>query len=264
MIGYPIPTTSRSHHQMSDRSTNTGRRNLDCDWEQFDCDAYVFKNYSEVSSPDRVILEHLIDLHRELPVGGEMIEIGAGPNLYPLMAASRYRDNILVTDISDVNLRYLQHHIASPQAAPPWNRWLSLIQALDTAYRSLGSNLNLLQDRCQFRQLSVFDLSEASYDVSSMHFVAESITNDYGEFVLACQRAVRCVRVGGSFVASFMLSSQGYLTGDVDFPATNVGPDEILSILSSEASDLRHVVLEGYENIVREGHTGILVAIGVR
>ena len=255
---------TRRTYQMPDLSANAARSNLDCDWEQFNCDAYVSKNYSEISKPDRVILEHLIGLHRDLPLGGEMIEIGAGPNLYPLMAASVYRQSILVTDISEVNLRYLQHHISLPEASRPWNRWLSLIQTLDTAYQRLGSSLNFLQDRCRFEQLSIFDLPAACYDFSSMHFVAESITNDYHEFMLACQKALRCLRVGGSFVASFMLSSQGYFTGDVDFPATNVGRDEILSILSKESSQLKHVVLEGSENVVREGHTGILLAFGVR
>ena len=249
---------------MSDTSARSTQSNLDCDWDKFDCDAYVSKNYSEVSVPDRAILEQLIDIHGTLPPGGEMIEIGAGPNLYPLIAASIHRDRILVTDVSDTNLRYLQQHIALPQTSEPWNRWLTLTQQIDPAYDYLGSNLNILRDRCRFERVSVYDLPEAAWDFSSMHFVAESISNEYREFVLACEKSLRCVRPGGSFVASFMLSSHGYSTGDIDYPATAVGADEILSVLSRDCDELNHIILEGSENIVREGHTGILFAFGTR
>lgn len=250
--------------QAPDSSLRTAGTNLDYDWEQFDCDAYVLSNYSHISNPDRVILEHLIDLHRGLPIGGEMIEIGAGPNLFPLIVASVYRDRILVTDISDVNLSYLKHQIALPVVSEPWNLWLSLIQTLSGTYKQLGSNLNFLQDRCTFERLSVFDLPESCYDFSSMHFVAESITDDSCEFVLASEKALRCLRSGGTFVASFMLSSSGYSTGSIDFPAKKIDANEVLSVLSKESSELNHVVLEGPENVVREGHTGILLAFGIR
>ena len=249
---------------MSDTSAGSTRGNLDCDWDLFDCDAYVSKNYSKVSAPDRVILEQLIDIHSDLPPGGEMIEIGAGPNLYPLIAASIHRDRILVTDVSNATLRYLQQHIAAPQVSVPWNLWLTLAQKLDPEYHDLGSSLNLLHDRCTFKRVSVYNLPKAAYDFSSMHFVAESITNEYREFLLACEKALQCVRNGGSFVASFMLSSQGYSTGDIDYPATAVGADEILSVLSRHCTELSHIVLEGSENIVRQGHTGILLAYGAR
>lgn len=249
---------------MSRDASDEIRSNQDCNWEDFDCDAYVAKNYAQISPPDRAILEQLVKIHKLVPLGGAMVEIGAGPNLYPLMAASVYRDQIHVTDISAKNLEYIQRHVSSPSLMEPWKTWLGAVRALDPSYERLGFSLELLKRQCTFEQLSIFDLSAGRYDFSSMHFVAESITNDYDEFVSACDRAIGCLKRGGWFAASFMLSSEGYRTGSVEFPAVAVDEEGICRLLSDRCTEFEHIVLEGQENVVREGHTGILLAHGMR
>ena len=249
---------------MDETPLHETRANRDCNWEDFDCDAYVAKNYAKISQPDSAILEHLIDFHSRVPSGGSMVEIGAGPNLYPLMAGSIYRDSIHVTDVSTTNLRYLQRHMEVELLQQPWNQWLAILRTIDSTYERLGASLRYLRDRCTFEELSIFDLSEDRYDVSSMHFVAESITNDYQEFVAGCDKAIGCLRKGGYFAMSFMLSSQGYLTGDVEFPAVSVDEEEICRVLAERCREVEHIVLKGPENVVREGHTGILLAYGMR
>ena len=249
---------------MSDLTANDGARNADFDWDSFDCNAYVDANYSTISNPDRVILQHLVEIHRRLPSGGNMIEIGAGPNLYPLLAASAYRSSIHVTDVSSSNLLYLQRHIAFGKAIAPWDRWISLIQTLDPKFDNLDSWLKRLDQLCTFELRSIFDLHAGVYDIASMHFVAESMTNDYQEFVRACESAIQCITEDGILVASFMLSSEGYLTGNVEFPAVPIAVEQILELLSSLCRTVDYTVLEGSEYQVRDGHTGILFAHGCR
>ena len=238
--------------------------NCSYDWEQFDCDQYVYSNYSSISESDRIILELLVDYHKNAPLGGSMVEIGAGPNLYPLLAASVFRENIYITDISVRNLQYLKHLMAAQIMPQPWPIWLAEVQNLHIAYDALGRNSNSLLERCTFEQRSIYDLSEDRFDFSSMHFVAESITNDYEEFEAGCAKAVRCLRYGGTFVASFMLSSKGYSTGTTEFPAVAVNAEQICDALNTEGTIADYRILEGPEYVVRQGHTGILVVKGHR
>lgn len=234
------------------------------DWEEFDSDSYVAENYNIISVPDRAILKFLVDCHKRYPLGGSMVEIGAGPNLYPLLAASVFRARIFITDISARNLQYLKCQINSEVLSGPWPNWVDALQELDEGYGRLEDNPNLLRERCTFEQLSIFDLPEEQFDFSSMHFVAESITSDFEEFVAGCDRAVQCLKPGGAFAASFMLSSQGYFTGNVEFPAVAVDAQQICKVLARQCTTLRHFVLEGPKHVIREGHSGILLVYGNR
>ena len=187
-------------------------------WDHLDPEAYVARNYAEISVPDRTILSALTALHRRARHGGSMIEIGAGPNLYPLIAAGVHRNPILVTDVSTRNLQYLQHHMEIQQLDPLWDRWLAELRKIDSTYERLGPNLNLLRQRCSFEKVSIFDIADDCYDFASMHFVAESLSDDPQVFEAACSKLIACLVPGGCFAASFMLGSQGAPVGDVVLP----------------------------------------------
>ena len=116
-----------------------------------------------------------------------------------------------------------------------------------------------LRDICTFEQISVLDISENSYDSSSMMFVAESMTNDLGEYGEALLKSVRCVRPGGSFAVALMLNSHGYNAGDATFPAVPVKPQEIKALIDPEASEVEYSEISFN---VREGHEGMLLVTG--
>ena len=240
------------------------RHNRDCDWEAFPCDAYVDHNYKQVSLPDRGVCEQLAAFHRGLPAGGNMIEIGCGPNLFPILAAAPHRAQIYVTDLPSVTVNYQKSHSAGT-LGEPWDMWLQLLAENDPSYAMSSEEMSAtLRDKCAYANVSVFDLPESVYDSSSMHFVAESLSDHYDEFHEAAVRAVRCLRPGGSFAVSFMLGSAGYTYDTMELPAVAVSAYDILSILETEADDLQCMILEGHAYTVREGHTGMLHVSGRR
>ena len=193
------------------------------------------------------------------PCGGDHTEIGAGPNLYPLMAAARHRDRVHVTDIAESNLRYVQSELDQGFSAT-WKRWHSALRAVGGGYDTDEAMVRRLCEICTFDQVSVLDLPEGCYDSCSMMFVAESITNDVAEFAAALLQSVRCVRVGGSFVVALMLNKPGY-AGDATFPAVPVTRSDVETLISPEADGV------GYTDIgfnVRAGHDGMLLVAGRR
>lgn len=245
-------------------SEPSNQSNSDCDWELFDCEAYVASNYGEISAPDLSIVELLLQVHAQVPNGGSMIEIGVGPNLYPIMVASAHRERIHVTDYSLRNLAYVEQHLSADRWLAPWNHWATVIESLDGTHSHLGGGPVAVRTICEFDQVSLYDLGEAIYDFSSMHFVAESITSDYDELIKGCRNSVRCLRPGGSFVASFMLKSEGYTTAASKFPAVNVDVDTIHQIMRPYCRTLDYVLLADPEHAVREGHRGMMLVYGTR
>ena len=238
-------------------------RNADCDWETFRVISYVNHNYGIRRAPDLIILERLVAFHRSLAPGGYGIEIGAGPNLYPILAACGLRSKVAVTDVACVNLQYLSSQIELP-LREPWRSWYEALLSIDSNFPNIDEVPTMLKDMCIFDQLSILDLPNSTYDYASMHFVAESITNNVVEFEKACQKAVRCIRPGGGFAFSLMLGSQGYSTDDISFPAVSISPEDALGIFAKEASSLNHLILTDDRHRVRDGHSGMIFVSGLR
>ena len=189
-----------------------GSYNRDHNWEAFGQAEYSQRNYGEALLPDIEISRRLIAFHESLPPGGSYIEIGVGANLLPLLAAAPLRDQIVVTDVSAANLAYVRQEIADG-LSPLWRAWHERLDASRGESQPLEKTLQRLRELCVFEQVSVLDLSDGTYDASSMMFVAESMTGRLDEFTEACQRCVRCVRPGGGFAAALMLESRGLLRG---------------------------------------------------
>ena len=238
-------------------------RNSDCDWETFRVVSYVNHNYGSRRAPDLIILERLVDFHRSLMPGGYGIEIGAGPNLYPVLATCGLRSKVVVTDVAHVNLQYLSSQIEST-LMEPWRSWYEALLSIDGGFPTIDAAPTILQEMCAFEQLSIFDLPNSAYDYASMHFVAESITNSMAEFEIACHKAVRCIRPGGGFAFSLMLGSEGYSTDDISFPAVSISVESALDIFVNETSSLNHLVLTEDDHRVRDGHSGMLFVSGLR
>ena len=235
-------------------------RNAQYNWESFGQQIYVKNNYDDALPPDEIILEQLTEFYAVAPLDGQHIEIGAGPNLYPLMAAAKYRDRILVTDIAASNLAYIQAQIDSG-LSDLWKRWHSRLQQHHGGYDTDSEMVSRLRDVCTYERVSVLDLPEGCYDSCSMMFVAESMTDEFDEFACALRRAVRCVRPGGSFAIALMLNSQGYNAGETVFPAVPVTTDDAKTVIDPEASGVSYREIDFN---VREGHEGMLLATGHR
>jgi hypothetical protein len=119
-----------------------------------------------------------------------------------------------------------------------------------------------LARRAEIRQGSVFDLPAAAWDLGTMFFVAESISQDPAEFTAALTAFVRAVKPGGPFAAAFMESSKGYEIAGRQYPATAVGEGEILKCLDQIADDLTVRRVEASPAPLRDGYTGMIMATG--
>ena len=106
------------------------------------------------------------------------MEIGSGPNLYPLFLASGAARRIDAVDRSAAGLGYLRRQLTEgpdPIWEPFWQRCRALNPALpDTVEEALA--------RVHVRHGDAFALAGSDYDLASMHFVAESVTEDPDEF----------------------------------------------------------------------------------
>ena len=89
-------------------------------------------------------------------------------------------------------------------------------------------------------QGDAFALAGADYDLASMHFVAESVTEDPDEFAGFCAAFVATVRPGGHLVAAFMENMARYELGDGSrWPGLPVDGAAVSEVFGPLTRDLR-------------------------
>jgi hypothetical protein len=110
---------------------------------------------------------------------------------------------------------------------------------------------------------SVFSLPKARWDLGTMFFVAESITEDPAEFRAALAGFTGALKPGSPFAAAFMAGSHGYPVAGTHFPALPINQDDVRRHFTElGASDLGVELLRTTHR-VRDGYAGMIVATGV-
>lgn len=237
-------------------------RNADFAWDEFDPSQYWEHNYTTLRADDHEIL-NLVSTWFELMAGSNHLsglDIGAGPNLYPSLAMLPYCADLTLREYSAANVRWLRK--ATAALADQWRPFWQAVSPGDR-FGDFDAASAALAKRAAVEQGSVFDLPAAAWDLGTMFFVAESISQDPAEFAAALAAFVGAIRTGGPFAAAFMERSDGYAVAQRRFPATSVGRDEVLRVLEPIANLVEVHRVETRPAPLRAGYTGMLVATGL-
>jgi hypothetical protein len=177
-------------------------RNADAPWKEFSSNDYWRRNYSDLHAEDREIIRRVSDFlicaFAERPPAERAIDVGSGTNLYPALLMLPWTERILLADYSESNVGWLQDQLADDTDPWPWLPfWCEIQEAKGYSY--VDKPRARLREACVsepgysgVERFSIFDLPEARWDVGTMFFVAESITEDAVEF-----RAAVAAFVGG-------------------------------------------------------------------
>jgi hypothetical protein len=248
-------------------------QNADVEWDNFPSQDYWHHNYKEVLAPDKEILRLAGSFFSETLRGRarvqRAIDVGSGTNLYPALLMLPWAEQILLTDYSESNVRWLRDQVAGDDAVWKWQPFWRQLQALE-GYSQISEPRKQLLIACTgteqmpaIEECSVFDLPPAQWQLGTMFFVAESITRDPREFAEAIGRFAGALEPGSPFAAAFMSGSEGYPLGDVVYPALPVTADDIREHFTRlGVSELQVKELETSQ-LVREGYEGMIVATGI-
>jgi TIR domain/NNMT/PNMT/TEMT family len=256
-------------------------RNTDAPWNMFSSHDYWRRNYSKLQAEDREIIRcvshFFVSALAGQPPVQRAIDVGSGTNLYPALLMLPWTEQILLADFSKSNVDWLHDQLAesiSPRArrrfsSPwPWARfWREMRKA--EGYSDVNRPREQLQEACVsepgyagIEQLSVFDLPKARWNLGTMFFVAESITEDPVEFRAAVAAFVGALTPGAPFAAAFMAGSDGYPVDGTQFPALSINPGDVRQHLTELGVREPSVDLLETSDRVRDGYTGVIIATG--
>jgi hypothetical protein len=103
------------------------------------------------------------------------------------------------------------------------------------------------------------------YGLASMHFVAESVTEDADEFGALCRAYVRSVRPGGHLVAAFMEKMGRYRVGaGPQWPGYPVDLPAIRAVFEPHVDELVLARIDADPTLPAWGYTGMVLLTGRR
>jgi hypothetical protein len=248
------------------------KRNADAQWNRFSPEDYWLRNYRQLQAEDeeiiRLVSDFFIRAFADRPPARRGIDVGSGTNLYPALLMLPWAEQILLTDFSASNVEWLRRQLDDSGTGWTWQAfWDQLHWA--KGYNGVGAPSEQLWRACfsepghaGVEQLSVFDLPAERWDVGTMFFVAESITEDPAEFRLAVARFTGALKPGAPFAAAFMAGSDGYPVAGTSYPALPITAADVESHLTELGAGKLSVELLQTEDRVRPGYEGMIVATG--
>lgn len=229
-------------------------------WEKFDPYTYLEDNYSNIHEEDNLIIHELVNYYSSLPKLEMALEIGIGPNLYPVMAMLPIVRKIECIDYSAANITYLKKQLKKLDAN--WYQFWDQFNNLNQRY--CINLLENLKEKLVIKKGDIYSLGENKYDLASMFFCAESITTNHNRFVSACRRFINSVKPNGYLVAAFMENSQGYKIEDVEFPSFPVDLELINKVFRDKTNNLDVKRIPLAKQPLRSGYTGMIFLTATR
>jgi len=244
-------------------SVRVATGNAAFDWDHFDPEAYVASNYADhVRDDDRRILQLVrdyfasrLDPRQPVPVGGD---VGSGANLYPAFTMLPFCRQVVLYEHGRANVQWLERQ--RPSYADFWAPYWHILQTRD-AYDSVADPRHEFSRKAVVQKNSLFKLGRREWDLATMFFVAESITDQENEFQTALRRFVRVLKPGAPFAAAFMENSSGYYVGGLRFPAVLVDEVDIKTYLTPLTDEL-HVTRVQTAQPLRDDHHAMILALG--
>jgi hypothetical protein len=244
--------------QQDPAQQDQARRNRDVDWNTWPVQTYLAENYRRPHPSDLAVIEHHARFYGRMGHASiaRSLEFGAGPNLYPLMLAASVSRSIHAVEPSQASVAYLDAQVHDG-VDESWSAFYAIC-------RGLLPDLPPTPDEA----LSIVEVSHASaaevrpdaYDLASMHFVAESVTEDLAEFSDLCHMFVHSVRPGGALVAAFMENMGRYHLGDGStWPGVPVDVGTVTDVFGPLTTELEVTRIDADPTLPDYGYTGMVL-----
>ena len=231
-------------------------------WSQFDSESYFQHYYGEPHpDDDKVIARACAAFRAAKPEGGLLrtIDVGTGPNLFPLFVALPRASHITAWEYATSNVEWLKRELAENTMRPQWQHfWRVTREAYGPKIDLPVNPIPVLREKAEIQNGSVYDLPERQWDAATMFFCAESITEQHSQFQAACIRYARCVRPGGALIAAFLVGSSGYEVAERPFPVLNVSDADIREVFSKVSTDIHTEPIGIVEREIRSGYSGFV------
>jgi hypothetical protein len=227
---------------------------------QFDPETYLAHYYKDPHPDDDLVLTLTCKALQNAKPDRllDMVDVGTGPNLYPLFAALPRASSLTAWDYAQINIDWLRNELAGGTMRPQFAHFWEVARRAYGEERGLPDNpISELRGKTKPRRGSIFDLPPRNWDAGTMFFCAEAVTTDPVEFDKACACFAQALKPGGTLVAAFLLNSASYELDGKRSRLMTLSEDSLRETFRKVARNVEIRPIGIVQEEVRSGYTGM-------
>ncbi|XP_064158167.1 indolethylamine N-methyltransferase-like [Anguilla rostrata] len=194
----------------------------------FDSREYFSAYYSSPSSGDDFLPFVLQKLHETFSSGNikgkKLIDIGCGPTIHGIISASKYFEEIVVSDFTDSNRREIEKWLRNEEGCFDWRPTIEFVCELEggsTSPEEVEQRLRQIVKqvrRCDVRQENPFHpLTMETADCILSSLCLEAACKDLETYRRALRSIAALLKPGGVLVLIGVLNESFYFVGQEKF-----------------------------------------------
>jgi len=237
---------------------------------------YLTEYYSTVGFENRSLLEFFVEAYQDIPKNSLILEFGGGPTVYQLITAAKYAKTIHFSDHLDSNLQEVRLWRSVAKTAFDWNMFFHqalTIEGVKNINKSIiERRKNLVRKKiirfvhCDaFKTHPLGPVYHSYFDVVSVNFVAESITNNHESWKQVFKNIHSLLKKDGHLIMTTIKEAKYWHVGKKLFPAVSISEHHLNEILkelgfkekfllmrsiSAETIDKNGKGIQGYQGMI--------------
>lgn len=206
-------------------------------WQKdFNPRAYLNEYYLKVYPEDIAVMNFVKKEANNISRSSILLEIGGGPTIYQLITIAPLVKEIHFSDFLNKNLDEVRYWIRNDKKQLfNWDKFIKVGLKIEgtkkVTKKSIEERKGIIRNK--IRQLLHCDLRKKdpvgekrreSYDILTMHYVPESITDNKRDWNRFLSNASTVLKPGGKLIITSLVGANYYKLGKKYFPATPINP----------------------------------------
>lgn len=207
-------------------------------------------------------------VYGQMPRQKKLLEVGGGPVIYPLISASSKVDEIIFSEFIRENRMAVKDWVKKDPCAFNWSRYFQYVAEMEcTSPESVEERLRSKLKKiikCDISKTNpISPLSHTNFDILSINFCPESITDDEKSYRTWLGNIVSLLKPGGIIVMTLIRNARYYTSGDTKFAACSIDENGVADAL--KMAGCRITRIRSYDiNDPERGYDGLIALTAVK
>lgn len=240
----------------------------------FNARAYLNEYYDSIGEENDALLKFLVESYKKIPANQTVLDFGGGPTVYQLIAAGKKAKEIHYSEYLENNRQEVRKWLKNDPLSFNWNPFTKRILELEgkgTSQRDIVEREN--ETRRKIKKILSGDIckkkpvgTKRKYDVLSMQFVAESITDSRSKWKKYLKNALNLLKPHGVLIMSALKGAECYRVGNKYFPAVSINESDIRNLLLKNGFDRKNTIIDSVlaERPKEQKYQGLMFVLAFR
>jgi hypothetical protein len=208
-------------------------------WDENQCIDYLTRNYCTDNYEDQFICKSHHDFITKVDARESVLELGAGPTIYPLIPRRGQFSASYLAEFNTVNFEIVNRWLRGDPSAHDWRKYLSIFQKLEKYSKTISE----MQDevRCSsytnlfcdvHSEIVLPELPKKQFDLVSTNFCPESITTCYQTYCESLTRIAGLIKPNGYLIMLLLKNASHWLLNGKQIHCLAVNERMLVDLLS--------------------------------